>query len=111
MDTYTDWLNARENARQAIADEEREGAAKATATAAYYAAKAKAYTRLLFEGNSATAAQNLVKGEPDVNPLLEQKLAAEARYKAACDAADLFTNEEAHTYKEHSRAMAADIGR
>lgn len=41
--------------------------------------------------------------------LLEQKLAAEAKHKAECDAAELSTNEEAHTYKEH--AMAADIGR
>ena len=107
---YQDWLNDRENARQAIADIEEEGRRKAEAEAAYYAAKAVAYARLLAEGN-ATAAGNMVKGDADVNRALLEFRMAEARYKAACSAASLFIDEEAHTYDQYKRAMAGDSER
>ncbi len=75
---YQDWLNARENARQAIADIEEEGRRKAAAEAEYYAAKSAAYARLLAEGH-ATAAGNMVKGAADVNAALYAFKLAESR--------------------------------
>lgn len=105
--TYEDWLNARENARAAIRDVEAEGRRKAEAEAAYYAAKATAYARLVAETN-ATAAGNMVKGQPETNRALLEFRMAEARYKAACSAAQLFTNEESHCYHEHRIAMGGD---
>lgn len=110
METYQDWLNARENARAAIEDVEREGEAKADAEAAYYEAKAIAYARLLDEGN-ATSAGNLVKGDSDVNAALRRFRAAESRYKAATLAANLFIDEEAHCYDLHKRVLAGDSER
>lgn len=107
---YQDWLNARENARQAIADIEEEGRRKAAAEADYYAAKASAYARLLSEGN-ATAAGNMVKGDADVNRALFEFRLAESRYKAATMAANLFIDEEAHCYSEYKMAMSGDAGR
>ena len=107
---YQDWLNARENARQAIADIEEEGRRKAAAEADYYAAKAAAYARLLAEGN-ATAAGNMVKGDADVNRALFEFRLAESRYKAATMAANLFIDEEAHCYSEYKIAMSGDTGR
>lgn len=107
---YQDWLNARENARQAIADIEEEGRRKAAAEADYYAAKASAYARLLAEGN-ATAAGNMVKGDADVNAALYAFRMAESRYKAATMAANLFIDEEAHCYSEYKMAMSGDAGR
>lgn len=107
---YQDWLNARENARQAIADIEEEGKRKAAAEADYYAAKSAAYARLLAEGN-ATAAGNMVKGDADVNAALYAFRLAESRYKAATMAANLFIDEEAHCYSEYKMAMSGDAGR
>ncbi|MDD7203549.1 MAG: hypothetical protein PUH18_04305 [Coriobacteriaceae bacterium] len=107
---YQDWLNARENARQAIADIEEEGRRKAAAEADYYAAKSAAYARLLSEGN-ATAAGNMVKGDADVNRALFEFRLAESRYKAATMAANLFIDEEAHCYSEYKMAMSGDAGR
>lgn len=107
---YQDWLNARENARQAIADIEEEGRRKAAAEADYYAAKASAYARLLAEGN-ATSAGNMVKGDEDVNAALYAFRLAESRYKAATMAANLFIDEEAHCYSEYKMAMSGDAGR
>lgn len=107
---YQDWLNARENARQAIADIEEEGKRKAAAEADYYAAKSAAYARLLAEGN-ATAAGNMVKGDADVNAALYAFRMAESRYKAATMAANLFIDEEAHCYSEYKMAMSGDAGR
>lgn len=107
---YQDWLNARENARQAIADIEEEGRRKAAAEADYYAAKSAAYARLLAEGN-ATAAGNMVKGDADVNAALFEFRLAESRYKAAQSAASLFIDEEAHTYDQYKRAMSGDSDR
>ncbi len=107
---YQDWLNARENARQAIADIEEEGRRKAAAEADYYAAKSAAYARLLAEGN-ATAAGNMVKGDADVNAALYAFRLAESRYKAATMAANLFIDEEAHCYSEYKMAMSGDAGR
>lgn len=107
---YQDWLNARENARQAIADIEEEGRRKAAAEADYYAAKSAAYARLLAEGN-ATAAGNMVKGDADVNAALYAFRMAESRYKAATMAANLFIDEEAHCYSEYKMAMSGDAGR
>ena len=107
---YQDWLNARENARQAIADIEEEGKRKAAAEADYYAAKSAAYARLLAEGN-ATAAGNMVKGDADVNRALFEFRLAESRYKAATMAANLFIDEEAHCYSEYKIAMSGDTGR
>ena len=104
---YQYWLNARENARQAIADIEEEGKRKAAAEADYYAAKSAAYARLLAEGN-ATAAGNMVKGDADVNRALFEFRLAESRYKAAQSAAQLFTNEESHCYHEYRIAMSGD---
>ena len=109
-DTYTDWLNARENARQAIGEIESEGASRAQAEAAYYAAKSADYARLVAESN-ATAAGNMVKGQPETNRALFEFRMAEARYKAACSAATLFIDEEAHCYDAHRRALAGDSER
>lgn len=107
---YQDWLNARENARKAIADIEEDGRRKAAAEADYYAAKSAAYARLLAEGN-ATAAGNMVKGDADVNAALYAFRMAESRYKAATMAANLFIDEEAHCYSEYKMAMSGDAGR
>lgn len=109
-DTYSDWLNARENARKAIQDVEAEGARRARAEAAYYAAKAADYARIMAEGN-ATSAGNQVKGAPDTNRALLEFRMAESTYKAATLAANLFIDEEAHCYDLHKRVMAGDSER
>lgn len=105
--TYQDWLNARENARQAIEDVEREGEARAQAEAEYYRCKATDYARLVSSSN-ATAAGNQVKGQGDTNAALYRYRLAEAKYKAATLAANLFIDEEAHCYQEHRIAMSGD---
>lgn len=109
--SYQDWANARENAREAIADVEREGEAKAVAEAMYYEAKALCVARLKAENVAATNIGNMVKGDEQVNARLYEFRSAEAKYKAACLAAQLFTNEEAHCYDQHKRVMTAELGR
>lgn len=109
-DFFSDWLNARENARRAISDIEHEGATKARAEADYYAAKSCAYTRLLAQGN-ATSAANLVKGVEEVSKALYLFRLAESKYKAAQQASQLFNQEEAHTYDQYKRVMAGDSER
>lgn len=110
-DTYTDWINARENARKAIQDVEEEGRRKAAAEADYYAAKSADYARLRAEGYTATDAANMVKGQPDTNRALFESEMADAMYKAATSAAQLFINEESHCYHEHRIAMSGDTER
>ena len=111
MDTYQDWLDARDNAREAIADERNEGQLKAYAEAAYYREKALCVARLKAEGWPATLIQAYVKGDPAVNAKLFEWRMHEAEHHAAKNASTLFIDEEAHTHKEHDRAMGADSGR
>lgn len=108
--TYEDWLNARDNARKAIQDVETEGARLARSEAAYYRAKATDYAALMAAGN-ATSAGNMVKGADETNAALEEFRMAQATYKAATLAANLFIDEEAHCYDQHKRVMAGDSER
>jgi hypothetical protein len=111
VDTYADWLDARNNAREAIGDVEREGQRKAIAEAEYYRAKAVCVARMKAEGHAATIITAMVKGDEEVNAKLQTFRMAEARYKAAQYAANLFIDEEAHTYDQHKRALSGDSER
>lgn len=108
--TYEDWLNARDNARKAIQDVETEGRRLAMAEARYYRCKASDYAALMAKG-SATSAGNMVKGSDDTNAALAEFRMAQATYKAATLAANLFIDEEAHCYDQHKRVMAGDSER
>lgn len=111
MDTYQDWLNARNNARVAIADIENAGQLKAKAEAAYYREKSLCVARMKAAGYPATIINAMVKGDETVNAALFDFRMQEAAYQAAKNAATLFIDEEAHTYDQHKRSMAGDSER
>lgn len=111
METYQDWLNARQNAREAITDVERAGQVKASAEAAYYREKSLCVARLKADGVAATLIQLMVKGDDKVNEKLFEYRMAEAEYTAAKNAATLFIDEESHCFHNHRVALAGDSGR
>ena len=69
--------------RAEVAEYGRLGRERARAEAAYYAAKAKAVMLMKAGGETATNIQNRVKGDAEVNRLLEAKIAAEALHDAS----------------------------
>ena len=103
QDAYEDWYNSRTNSRDAIADVERTGVEASRSEAEYYRVKAIVYAELI-EKHPATAAAALVKGDTRVNEAMAKMLSDRAIHHAAKLAAQLFINEEAHTYDQLKRA-------
>lgn len=111
MDTYQDWLEARQNARTANEDLRIEAQNAAKAEAEYYRAKSVMVAHLQARGEPATLIQQKVKGlEPVATKLYEYRL-AEGLLAAAKHANQLYNNEEAHTYDLHKRCIAGDSER
>lgn len=111
MDTYQDWLDARDNARAANSDYRDAGQEAAEAEAYYYKAKALAAARLKAENYPVTYIELIIKGDDVVSDALLAFRLAEARLNAAKLANQLYNNEEAHTYDLHRRVMAGDSER
>ncbi len=72
--------------RDEVAEYRELGRRRAQAEAAYYAAKAKAALLMKAGGESATNIAMRVKGDGEVNRLLEEKIAAEALHDASREA-------------------------
>jgi len=66
------------------------GVTMAQVTAEYYSAKARETMALHEKGYPATLIANLIKGQPETNRLLEQKLAEEVGYKNAVEATNVY---------------------
>ena len=66
------------------------GVTMARVTAEYYSAKARETMALHEKGYPATLIANLIKGQPETNRLLEQKIAEEVGYKNAVEATNVY---------------------
>lgn len=111
MDSYQDWLDARDNARQANSDYRESGIRSAYAEAAYYKAKAMEAAKLKAENTPVTYIETIIKGVDSVNDALLAYRLAEAVHNADKLQNLLFNQEEAHTYDLHKRVMAGDTER
>ena len=111
MDTYQDWLTARENARAAIEDFRQAASNSAAAEAYYYKAKAIESAKMKANGDPATFISTAIKGNDVVNDALYAYRLAEAETTAAKLASQLFINEESHTFHVYKQIMAGDSDR
>lgn len=111
MDPHSDWLDSRDNARQANRDYRESGVRYAVANARYYRAKALAGARLKARGYPATYIDQVLKGQEEVNEALLERDMAKAEHDADRLQNVLFNQEEAHTYDQLKRAMAGDTER
>ena len=111
MDTYQDWLDARDNARQANSDYRESGRRSAYAEANYYRTKAVEAAKLKAAGTPVTYIETVIKGIEQVNDALLAYRLAEAENNADKLQNLLFNQEEAHTYDMHKRVMAGDTER
>lgn len=111
MDPYSDWADARDNARQANGDYRSSGMRYAAANAKYYREKALAGARLKSRGYPATYIEQVLKGQEEVNQALLERDMAKAEHDADRLQNILFNQEEAHTYDQLKRAMAGDTER
>ena len=89
--------------REEVAAYRSLGPRRASTEAAYYAAKAKAAMLMKAGGESATNIANRVKGDGEVNRLLEAKVAAECEYDA--------TREAINALKTSIRVLEGQIAR
>ena len=111
MDSYQDWLDARDNARQANSDYRESGRRSALAESHYYKVKAIEAAKLKADNTPVTFIETIIKGIDVVNDALLAYRLAEAEHNADKLQNLLYNQEEAHTYDQYKRAMAADSER
>ena len=102
------WERSRRLAQTAVSEASRRVRDYAKAEADYYAAKAKAALRMKAKGVPATVISATVKGDPEVNRLLYERIAAEGLYRAAMKAIDVYRDDARNTYDEYRRTMTGD---
>lgn len=111
MDTYQDWLTARENARAAIEDFRQAAANAAACEAYYYKAKAVESAKMKAAGDPATFINTAIKGNDVVNDALYAYRLAEGEATAAKLASNLFIQEEAHCWANHKHILSGESDR
>lgn len=89
--------------QEEVASYRQQGPRRASTEAEYYAAKAKAAMLMKAGGETATNIANRVKGDAEVNRLLEAKIAAECEYDA--------TREAINALKTSIRVLEGQIAR
>ena len=96
--------------KAAVSEARESGRDYAEKQAAYYAAKSKAALELKADGYAVTLIEMVVKGMPEVaGPLLEMQC-AEALYKAALKAIDVYRDDSRIVYDQIKRAQMGDPG-
>lgn len=102
------WLRSRKLAQTAAKEASDRCIEYAVAEAAYYATKAERVMKMKADGMQVGIIEMTVKGEPDVNPKLMEKIAAEGRYRAAMKAIEVYKDDARMVYDEYRRSMMGD---
>lgn len=105
---WNDWQRDRELMKDALEAASRRGEEYARAEAAYQAKKHAVAMQLEMEGTPVTQIQTVIKGDPDVNELLYQRIAAEARYRSAMKAVDVYRDDCRMVYDQLKRELSGD---
>lgn len=105
---YQRWQRDCELMRTACKEASERGKDAAVKEAAYYTAKAECALRMKADGYQVGIIDMTVKGQPEVASALLEYRAAEAVYKAACKAVDVYRDSARYLYDQIKREQSGD---
>lgn len=108
MTLWDEWQEAMRLMERAVSEASERGKRFSVKNAAYYARKTEVALILKADGVPVTLISLILKGDERVAPLLLEKECAEAEYKAACKAIDVYRDKARMLYDQIKREQSGD---